>query len=188
MYSVFYARAHSLPVVRARFQNVYGPGEVLGAGRWRGTPATVWRNVTPTFVYRAIKGLPLEIHGDGTSSRDFIYVDDIVEGLLHCAGTAGIEGDVFNLASGVETAIGDLARSVVRLVGGDASVEFIPQRGWDRSLARLGSTKKSREILGFERRVSLEQGLAQTIDWTREHLPYIERCIAKHSATHPVGI
>ena len=51
--------AHGLPTVRARFQNVYGPGEILGAGRWRGTPATVWRNVTPTFVYRALKGMPL---------------------------------------------------------------------------------------------------------------------------------
>ena len=58
-YSVYYHRRHGLPTVRARFQNVYGPGEILGAGRWRGTPATVWRNVTPTFVYRALKGLPL---------------------------------------------------------------------------------------------------------------------------------
>ena len=56
-YSVYYHRQNELPTVRARFQNVYGPGEVLGAGAWRGTPATVWRNVTPTFVYRALKGL-----------------------------------------------------------------------------------------------------------------------------------
>ena len=54
-YAVYYHRQHAVPTVRARFQNVYGPGEILGAGRWRGTPATVWRNVTPTFVYRALK-------------------------------------------------------------------------------------------------------------------------------------
>ena len=44
--------------MRARFQNVYGPGEILGAGRWRGTPATVWRNVTPTFVWKALMASP----------------------------------------------------------------------------------------------------------------------------------
>ena len=68
-YSVYYHRQHGLPTVRARFQNVYGPGEVLGAGRWRGTPATVWRNVTPTFVYRALKGLPLQLDNGGVASR-----------------------------------------------------------------------------------------------------------------------
>jgi UDP-glucose 4-epimerase len=187
MYSVFYARARALPVVRARFQNVYGPGEVLGAGRWRGTPATIWRNVTPTFVYRALKGWPLEIHGDGSSSRDFIYIDDVVEGLLHCAGTVGVEGDVFNLASGIETPIGHLARSIVDLAGSGGSVEFIPQRDWDRSLARLGSTKKSREKLGFEARVPLADGLRETVQWTRDNLEFVERCMDKHRELHPVG-
>ena len=66
--------------MRARFQNVYGPGEVLGAGRWRGTPATVWRNVTPTFVYRALKGLPLQLDNGGVASRDFVYVEDVARG------------------------------------------------------------------------------------------------------------
>ena len=55
-YSSYYFRQHGLPAVRARFQNVYGPGEILGAGRWRGTPATVWRNVTPTFIYKPWPG------------------------------------------------------------------------------------------------------------------------------------
>ena len=55
-----------------------GPGEILGAGRWRGTPATVWRNVTPTFVYRALKGLPLQLDNGGVASRDFVYVEDVV--------------------------------------------------------------------------------------------------------------
>ena len=47
-------------MVKARFQNVYGPGEILGAGQWRGTSATVWRNVIPTFLYRALKRMPLK--------------------------------------------------------------------------------------------------------------------------------
>src|SRR5438477_17909 len=101
-YSAYYFKQHALPVVRVRFQNVYGPGEILGAGRWRGTPATVWRNVTPTFVYRALKGMPLLLENGGIATRDFIFVDDIARGLCDCA-TGGTAGEVYNLASGVET-------------------------------------------------------------------------------------
>src|SRR5438132_6866515 len=110
-YSVYYHRQHRLPVVKARFQNVYGPGEILGAGRWRGTPATVWRNVTPTFVYRGLKGMPLTVENQGIATRDFIFVDDIVRGLMFCA-TKGTPGDVYNLANGVETSILELATLV----------------------------------------------------------------------------
>ena len=83
-YAVYYHERHQLPTVRARFQNVYGPREILGAGQWRGTPATVWRNVTPTFVYKSLLGESLPLEGDGDPTRDFIYVDDLVEGL--CEG------------------------------------------------------------------------------------------------------
>ena len=97
-YSNYYLARHGLPVVKARFQNVYGPGEVLGAGRWRGTPNTVWRNVTPTFIYKAIKGEALPVENGGVATRDLIYVDDVVAGLLALA-ERGEAGAVFNLAS-----------------------------------------------------------------------------------------
>jgi UDP-glucose 4-epimerase len=180
MYALYYGRAHGLPVVRARFQNVYGPGEVLGAGRWRGTPATVWRNVAPTFVYRALKGEPLRVHGDGSATRDFVHVGDVVEGLARCAEMPGADGEAFNLASGVETTIRELAETVNRLAGSDAGIEEAPVREWDRSLHRVGSTAKSRERLGFEARVSLPDGLAETIEWTRANLDRIERCVERH--------
>jgi nucleoside-diphosphate-sugar epimerase len=179
-YSVYYHRQHELPTVRARFQNVYGPGEILGAGRWRGTPATVWRNVTPAFVYRALKGMPLQLENEGRASRDFIYVGDIVDGLLRCA-TAGEPGDVYNLASGVETSIRELAETINRLAGNDAAVELLPARDWDRSGHRFGSTEKARRELGFEARVPLEDGLTRTIDWMREHLSLIDACVQRHA-------
>ncbi len=180
MYALYYGRAHGLPVVRARFQNVYGPGEVLGAGRWRGTPATVWRNVVPTFVYRSLKGQPLQVHGDGGATRDFVYVGDLVDGLVRCATAAGAEGEAFNVASGVETRIADLAAQVNALTGNEAGIEQLPARAWDRSLHRVGSTAKSRERLGFEAAVPLEEGLRRTVEWTRESLPRIEACIERH--------
>jgi UDP-glucose 4-epimerase len=179
-YSVYYHQQHQLPTVRARFQNVYGPGEILGAGRWRGTPATVWRNVTPAFVYRALKGMPLQLENEGRASRDFIYVGDIVEGLLLCA-TAGEAGSVYNLASGVETSIRELAETINRLAENDAGVELLPARDWDRSGHRFGSTEKARRELDFEAQVSLEDGLTRTIDWMREHLSLIDACVHRHA-------
>jgi len=178
-YSVYYHRRHGLPTVRARFQNVYGPGEVLGAGRWRGTPATIWRNVTPTFVYRALKGLPLELDNGGVASRDFVYVEDVARGLAACA-ERGEPGDVYNLASGVETTIRRLAELVVELSGSSSELEIAPPRPWDHSILRFGSPAKARRKLGFEAAVPLEEGLERTIAWTRDRLGWIDTCIAKH--------
>lgn len=180
MYCVYYHRAVDLPVVRARFQNVYGPGEVLGAGEWRGTEHTVWRNVVPTFVYRALKGLPLEVHGEGRATRDFIYVEDVVEGLLTMAKTSDVGGEVFNVATGDETTIRHLARTVNDLTGNDAGIEFIPRRSWDRSIHRSGSPRKAKAELGFEATTTLREGLERTIAWTRENMELVDRCVRQH--------
>ena len=179
-YSVYYHHQHGLPTVRARFQNVYGPGEILGAGQWRGTPATVWRNVAPTFVYRALKRLPLQLDNEGRASRDFIYVGDIVDGLLRCA-TEGAAGDVYNLASGIETSIRELAERINELCGNAAPLELGPPRDWDRSGHRFGSTEKAQRELGFEARVPLEEGLPTTVDWMRANLEWIDSCIRRHA-------
>ena len=114
MYGNYYFSRHGLPFVRARFQNVYGPGEILGAGRWRGTPHTVWRNVTPTFVWKALHRQALPVENGGIASRDFIFVEDIARGLIACA-ERGAPGEAYNLASGVETTILDLARLINEL-------------------------------------------------------------------------
>lgn len=178
-YSVYYHRRHGLPTVRARFQNVYGPGEVLGAGLWRGTPATVWRNVTPTFVYRALKGLPLSLDNGGVASRDFVFVEDVARGLKACA-EHGEPGDVYNLASGTETTIRRLAELILELSGSSSELEISPPRPWDHSILRFGSPEKAKRELGFEASMPLEQGLDRTIAWTRENLDWIDTCISKH--------
>jgi UDP-glucose 4-epimerase len=180
-YAVYYHAQHGLPTVRARFQNVYGPGEILGAGRWRGTPATVWRNVTPTFIYKALAGESLPIEGEGETSRDFIFVEDICRGLIRCA-LAGTPGDVYNLASGVETSILELAQSINRITGNNAPLEFRPRRTWDHSGRRFGSGEKAKAALGFECKVRLEDGLERTVEWTRENMPIIDACIQQHAA------
>ncbi len=179
LYAIYYHERHGLPTVRARFQNVYGPGEILGAGRWRGTPATVWRNVVPTFIYKALTREPLPLEGGGTATRDFVYVGDIVRGLFLCARN-GAPGDVYNLASGVETSIRHLARLINELTGNPTPAEVRPPRDWDRSGRRFGSTAKAKAAIGFEACVGLQEGLERTAKWTRDNLAVIEACIAKH--------
>lgn len=180
-YSNYYFKQHLLPVVKARFQNVYGPGEILGAGKWRGTPATVWRNVVPTFIYRALKQIPLLVENNGVATRDFIYIDDIAEGLISCA-TKGDPGEVYNLASGTETSVLVLARLINDLSKHLTPIQFIPKRDWDNSGKRFGSPLKAKKEIGFEAKTDLRDGLAQTIDWTVQNLTFIESCIQKHAA------
>jgi len=182
-YSVYYFEKLGLPTVRTRFQNVYGPGEVLGAGRWRGTPATVWRNVIPTFVYQALKKQPLRVDNGGIATRDFIFVDDIVEGLVLCA-LHGTPGDVYNLATGTEMSILELAKKINAVTGNPTPIEFTPKRSWDNSGHRFGATEKAEKQLGFRAKVSLDSGLQRTVDWTVQNLPLIDKAISKHAALY----
>jgi UDP-glucose 4-epimerase len=179
-YSVYYFNQHQLPVVRARFQNVYGPGEILGAGEWRGTPATVWRNVTPTFIWKAMHNEALPLENGGNASRDFIFVEDICRGLMACA-LKGKKGEVYNIASGKETSIAELAEIINKFTGNKAGVQMLPKRSWDNSGKRYGSTEKSKSELGFAATKDINAGLQETIEWTKQNQEMIGSCIAKHS-------
>lgn len=180
-YSTYYFKQHGLPTVRARFQNVYGPGEILGAGCWRGTPATVWRNVTPTFIWKALHGEPLPLENGGIATRDFIYVDDIASGLAACA-LRGTPGVVYNLASGIETPIRELAERINALTGNEAGLALLPKRSWDNSGKRYGSPAKSERELGFRAEVRLDDGLRRTVAWTRANASMIRCAMEKHAA------
>lgn len=179
-YCNYYFTRHGVPAVKARFQNVYGPGEVLGAGRWRGTVHTVWRNVIPTFVYKALTHEPLPVENGGIATRDFIYVQDMARGLIACA-ERGRPGEAYNLASGVETSIRELAELVNEIAGNPTPIAAQPARDWDRSGQRYGAPDKARAELDFEAEVQLQEGLERTVAWTRENLDWIERCIARHA-------
>ena len=180
MYGNYYFTRHKLPFVKARFQNVYGPREILGAGRWRGTPHTVWRNVTPTFVWKALHGEALPVENGGIASRDFIFVEDMARGLIACA-VAGEPGETYNLASGVETTIRDLAERINRIAGNATPIALTPARDWDRSGQRFGDPTKARERLGFTAQVDHETGLKRTIEWTRANRETILRCMSAHA-------
>ena len=180
-YGNFYYAKYNLPFVKARFQNVYGPREVLGAGLWRGNPAnTIWRNVIPSFIWRSLNNEELPLEKGGIATRDFIYVDDIVEGLIVCA-LKGLPGEVYNLASGEETSIRDLASTINDITGNLSRPLEIEARTWDRSGKRFGDTAKAKKELGFACKISLKEGLEITANWTKENFDKIKTCMLKHS-------
>jgi UDP-glucose 4-epimerase len=180
MYGNYYHRSHQLPFVKARFQNVYGPREILGAGQWRGTPHTVWRNVTPTFVWKALKQEALPLDNEGLSSRDFIYVEDMAKGLMRCA-LAGIPSEIYNLASGRETTIAELATIINKATSNPTPPKLFPARDWDRSGKRFGSTAKANNELGFEANVGVEEGITNLVEWTQANLEIINSCMDRHA-------
>lgn len=179
-YGNFYWSKYDLPFVKARFQNVYGPREVLGAGLWRGTNATIWRNVIPSFIWKSLNKEALPLEKGGIATRDFIYVDDIVDGLIACA-LKGVAGGVYNLASGNETSIKELASLINDITGNSEKVSDTPARSWDRSGKRFADTLKAEEEIGFKAKISLRNGLEDTVKWTKEHSEQIRNCIKKHA-------
>jgi UDP-glucose 4-epimerase len=168
LYGNFFANHYDFPVVKARFFNSYGPGEVPGQ----------YRNVIPNFIYWAMKGLPLPITGDAEATRDFTYVDDLVDGLLRAAYFDAAIGEAFNLASGREITIGHLAERVNTLTGNQAGVRIVGKRRWDTKNRLLASVDKARRCIGYEPKADFDQGLATTIEWFRANWARIEDCAA----------
>ena len=179
LYGNYYFQQHKLPFVKARFSNVFGPREILGAGQWRGTVHTVWRNVTPTFIWRSLNGDALPLDNGGNASRDFIFVEDMARGLMACA-LKGEVGGVYNLATGRETSILELATLINEFTGNKTPLDLRPARDWDRSGKRFASTEKSERELGFVAQVGVREGIRQTVDWTKENSDLIQRSIANH--------
>lgn len=179
LYGNYFFQRFRLPIVKARFSNVYGPREILGAGQWRGTVHTVWRNVIPTFVWRSLAGEALPLDNEGNTSRDFIFVEDMARGLVACA-LRGAPGGVYNLATGRETTILRLAELINEFTGNRTPPDLRPARDWDRSGKRFASTEKSERELGFRAEVDIREGLRRTVEWTRANAELVRRCIARH--------
>lgn len=183
-YGNYYFMREKLPFIKARFQNVYGPGEILGAGQWRGTPATVWRNVVPSFIFRALQNESLLVENGGIATRDFIHVNDLTDGLIASA-INGEAGGVYNLATGLETPIKKLAESINNIVGSKVAIDYTPARNWDRSGKRCGATEKAEREIGFKAKISLEEGLHDTIEWTKNNIELIMRQMMQHKFHMP---
>ena len=164
LYCNFFFNHHGLDVVKPRFFNSYGPGEVPGQ----------YRNVIPNFIYWAMKGDPLPITGSGEETRDFTFVGDLVRGLLLSGLKESASGQEFNLASAKETRIIDLADMINASVKNESGVKFIDKRKWDTKSRLLASVDKANKLIGYEPSIDFEEGLARTIAWFKDNWDYIE--------------
>jgi len=150
-----FAGSFGLSTVALRFANVYGP---ISEHK---------RGAVTNFVTRALRHEPLVIYGDGKATRDFLYVDDLCDGIL-AALEAPLHDEVIHLASGSETSIEELARLVLKL----ADASDLPILHEDRRPGEIERTfataDRARELLGFAPRQSLEGGMRKTVEWFAE--------------------
>jgi UDP-glucose 4-epimerase len=146
-----------LDYVALRYFNVYGPRmDVHG----------VYTEVLVRWMERIAWGQPPIIQGDGRQTMDFVAVDDVARANL-LAATAGVTDEVFNIASGVETSLRELAITLLSVMGSDLDVEFAAERAVNPVRRRLAETSKARRLLDFEARVGLEEGLRRLVGWWR---------------------
>src|SRR5436853_6657914 len=149
-----------LPTVLVHPFTIYGPGQI-GGGAIR------------AFVEAALAGRDLTIHGDGSQIRAWCYVDDMVEALLLALEKPAAVGHSFNIGNARSAVtIYDLARRIKRLTGCPGEIVFQPLHYTDVEL-RIPNVEKAREVLGFEAKVDLDEGLARTIAWYREQTPVL---------------
>jgi dTDP-glucose 4,6-dehydratase len=148
-----YRRVYGLRTSIARIFNTYGPRMKLDDGR-----------VVPTFLDQALRGAPLTVYGDGSQTRSFCYVSDMIEGLwrLWLSGEPG----PINLGNPVELSVLEFARKILELTGSSSPIQFLPLPQ-DDPRRRQPDITKARQLLGWEPRVSLEEGLRETIAWFR---------------------
>ena len=159
MYCNFYHHHYGLPIVNCRFFNSYGPGEVPGQ----------YRNVIPNFIYWAMNGIGLPITGTGEETRDFTYVLDLVQGLIKAGYYQNAIGENFNLASGKEVSIRDLAKMVNNATGNKAEIIFGERRKWDTKPRLLASIDKAQRLIGYEPLIGFEEGFQTNIEWFRDY-------------------
>jgi len=133
--------------------------------------------VVPNFIWWAMHGQPLPITGTGDETRDFTYVDDIVDGTLRMGVVEEAVGEAINLASETETRIKDLANWINEITGNSAGVVFKPRRDWDKAVRRRASIEKARKILGYQPKMDIKTGLRWVYEWIKENYENIKRSV-----------
>ena len=153
-----FAEMYGLKYVALRYFNVYGPRmDVFGA----------YTEVLIRWMERMDAGLPPIIHGDGEQTMDFVHVRDIARANI-LAAESDVTDEVFNVASGTETSLADLARLLAKAMGSTHSPQFAAARKVNAVPRRLADTSKARSMLGFEAQISLDEGLADLVRWWRQ--------------------
>ncbi|MBK8166219.1 MAG: SDR family oxidoreductase [bacterium] len=159
LYGAVFTSLYGLGTVGLRYFNVFGP---------RQDPQSQYAAVVPRFITSFLEGKAPVIHGDGTQSRDFTYVDNVVEAnLAACSAEATACGRSYNVALGGRISVTDLCLKIRDLIGSDVEPRYDAARAGDVQHSQA-DVRLAREFLGYEGRVDLEEGLRRTVAWYRE--------------------
>jgi len=158
-----YWKEKKLPVVIVRLFNTVGPRQTGQYGM-----------VLPTFVRQALAGQPITVFGDGTQSRSFTYVGDVVDALIALASEPRAIGDVYNIGNTDEISIRDLAEKVKAMTGSESPIQFIPydqayEAGFEDMPRRVPDLTKLRDLIGYQPKVRLDEIVRRVIEHAREH-------------------
>jgi UDP-glucose 4-epimerase len=149
---------YGLQTVALRYFNVFGA---------RQDPTSQYAAVIPNFITALLDGTPLTIFGDGEQSRDFTYVDNVVQANLLAVDAPDVSGRVFNIAYGQKVTLNELVTELQELIGTEAEINYRPRRPGDVPHS-LASLERARTELGYEPRIDLREGLTRTIEHYRE--------------------
>jgi nucleoside-diphosphate-sugar epimerase len=157
LYAQVFGRVYGLENASLRYFNVFGP---------RQDPTSPYSGVLSRFMLAALEGQPLVIYGDGEQSRDFTYVENIVDETLRACEASGASGKVFNAGTGKRITLNEVVKMLEKVTGKKIQAKYEPARSGDilHSQAEISLAKK---VLGYEPRVGFEEGLKRTWEWYR---------------------
>ena len=160
-YAAVWTRLYGVETVGLRYFNVFGP---------RQDPASEYAAVIPRFILWALRGAPLEVHGDGRQSRDFTYIDNVVDANVLAARAPKASGEAFNVGCGNRVSLLDIIARLERLLGHRLERRHAPGRAGDvpHTLADIG---KAQRLLGYEAGVDFDEGLRRTVDYFKTASP-----------------
>ncbi|MGE3277221.1 MAG: SDR family oxidoreductase [Vicinamibacterales bacterium] len=156
-YLLQFTRHYGLETVSIRYFNVFGP---------RQDPGSPYSGVISLFIKALADGATPRIHGDGSQTRDFTYVANVVDGVLRAAETPGVSGEAINVATGGRISLNDLLTTLKGIFGSDVAPVYGPSRAGDVHDSQADISKAER-LLGYRPTVTFEEGLRRTVEWYR---------------------
>ncbi|KKW29972.1 MAG: hypothetical protein A3K06_01020 [Candidatus Doudnabacteria bacterium RIFCSPHIGHO2_01_52_17] len=158
-YLELYNQIYGLKTCSLRFFNIYGPRQ----------DSSAYGFVVGIFIKQALAGEPLSVFGDGTQTRDFVYIDDNINASILALLSAETDGQVVNIGTGRPMTVLDLAESIIREVGSQGpEVKFLPMRSGGEIRHRFPDVGKMRKLLHYQPKYTIEKGLRETINWYKQ--------------------
>ena len=158
MYCKTYFDNYGLSTTSLRYFNVYGPHQ---------DPYSEYSSVIPIFIKKALKNEDITIFGDGTTTRDFIFVDDIIQANLRAALSSKADGSVINVAYGKSVTLNQLAELIIKMTASKSRIDYAPFRKGD-ILHSLAETSEAKRLIGYNPKYDLLSGLEKTIEFFRQ--------------------